>query len=166
MGSTPVALISEIVATRYWGHTIQSQRDSPAIQRPGQPLGRSSAWSATCEIRCAERAADGVSALRAKPGGTTRLIDGRTTGEPMRLVESVRSEIRAVNPTGSEVRVAESDRVRRSYVSTAAIHDVAHRVLRHPRFAGLSGSVYGVTANWVAARTFELGVRCSRRAVS
>jgi putative ABC transport system permease protein len=83
----------------------------------------------------------------------------RTTGEPMAIVEAVREEIRAVDAAGSEVRFADMERAVRSYVSP---QQFTTSIIGFFAAVGLllaAVGVYGVTRNWAAARTFEIGVR-------
>ena len=83
----------------------------------------------------------------------------RTTGDPMGIVQAVRAEIRAVDPKGPDVRVADLQRAVRSYVSPQQFTTTIIGF-----FAGIglllaAVGVYGVTRHWVGVRTFEIGVR-------
>jgi ABC-type antimicrobial peptide transport system permease subunit len=77
----------------------------------------------------------------------------------MSIADAVRREIRAIDPKGSEVRVADLQRSVRSYVSP---QQFTTSIIGFFAVAGLLLSavgVYGVTRHWVGARTFEIGVR-------
>jgi putative ABC transport system permease protein len=159
-GSPPVALISGIVATRYWGErdplgsVIRLQADDP-----------NSPWATIVgvvgDVRNPVGAGPQPTAYRphaqSRSTGVTLMI--RTTSDPMRIVSAVRREIRTVVPDGPDARVADLQRAVRSYVSPQQFTTTVIAF-----FAGigllLAGvGVYGVTRHWVGARTFEIGVR-------
>jgi predicted permease len=158
--SEPVALISEIVASRYWGQAdplgavIRLQADDP-----------SSPWVTVVGVVGNVRNPVGTSpqptAYRpyAQSPSTGVALIIRTTGDPMQIVAGVRREIREVNPGGPEVRVADLQRAVRSYVSPQQFTTTIIGF-----FAGIglllaAVGVYGVTRHWVGVRTFEIGVR-------
>ena len=159
-GSTPVALISEIVAARYWGQAdpvgsvIRLQSDDP-----------DSPWVTVVGVVGNVRNPVGANAqptayrpyAQSQSAGPILMI--RTTGDPMAMADAVRREIRAVDPEGSEVRVADLQRAVRSYVSP---QQFTTSIIGFFAAVGLllaAVGVYGVTRNWVGARTFEIGVR-------
>jgi putative ABC transport system permease protein len=158
--SAPVALISEIVATRYWGErdplgsVIQLQSDDPTspwvtvvgvVGNVRNPVGTSPQPTAYRPY------------AQSPTIGPALMI--RTTGEPMSIVEAVRNEVRVVDPKGPDVRVADLQRAVRSYVSPQQFTTTIIGF-----FAGIglllaAVGVYGVTRHWVGVRTFEIGVR-------
>ena len=159
-GSAPVALISEIVAMRYWG-----QRDPLGSMIRLQSEDPNSPWVTVVGVVGDVRNPVGRTAqptayrpyAQSQSAGPVLMI--RTTGEPMAIVEAVRQEIRAVDPKGSEVRVADLQRAVRSYVSP---QQFTTSIIGFFAGAGLllaAVGVYGVTRHWVGARTFEIGVR-------
>jgi putative ABC transport system permease protein len=159
-GSTPVALVSEIVAARYWGQ--------------GDPLGSlirlqsedpNSPWVTVVGIVGNVRNPVGANAQPtayrpyAQHQSAQPVLMIRTTGEPMAIAEAVRQEVRAVDPRGPEVRVADLQRAVRSYVSP---QQFTTSIIGFFAAVGLllaAVGVYGVTRNWVGVRTFEIGVR-------
>ena len=159
-GSAPVALISEIVAARYWGQSdplgsvirLQSEDpNSPWVTVVGvvgdvrNPVGRGAQPTAYRPY------------AQSQSAGPVLMI--RTAGDPMSAVEAVRREIRAVDPQGSEVRVADLQGAVQSYTSP---QQFTTSIIGFFAAVGLllaAVGVYGVTRNWVGARTFEMGVR-------
>ena len=160
VGSLPVALISEIVAARYWGKSdplgsvirLRSEDpDSPWVTVVG----------VVGNVRNPVGAGPQPTAYRphAQSPATGAILMIRTTGDPMGIVESVRREARVVNPMGPEVRVADLERSVRSYVSP---QQFTTSIIGFFAAVGLllaAVGVYGVTRHWVGARTFEIGVR-------
>jgi putative ABC transport system permease protein len=158
--STPVALISETVAARYWGQTdplgslirLQSEDpDSPWVTVVG----------VVGDVRNPVAASAQPTAYRpyAQNRSAAPVLMIRTAAEPMTIVEAVRREIRAVDPTGSEVRVADLEKGVWNYVSPQRF---TTSIVGFFAVVGLllaAVGVYGVTRNWAAARTFEIGVR-------
>jgi putative ABC transport system permease protein len=160
IGSPPVALISEIVAARYWGQSdplgsvirLQSEDpDSPWVTVVG----------VVGNIRNPVGAGAQPTAYRphAQSQATGTVLMIRTTGDPMGIVESVRREVRAADPQAPPVRVADLERSVRSYVSP---QQFTTSIIGFFAAIGLllaAVGVYGVTRHWVVARTFEIGVR-------
>ena len=160
LGSVPVALISEVVATRYWGRAdplgsvirLQSEDpDSPWVTVVG----------VVGNIRNPVGAGAQPTAYRphAQSPGTSTVLMIRTTGDVTGIGEAVRREVLAVDPKGPDVRIADLDRSVRSYVSP---QQFTTSIIGFFAAVGLllaAVGVYGVTRNWVGARTFEIGVR-------
>ena len=158
--SEPVALISEIVATRYWGErdplgsVIQLQADDP-----------NSPWVTVVgvvgNVRNPVATSAQPTAYRpyAQSPTTGPVLMIRTTGEPMSIVEAVRSEVRVVDPKGPDVRVADLQRAVRSYVSPQQFTTTIIGFFASIGLLLAAVGVYGVTRHWVGVRTFEIGVR-------
>lgn len=159
-GSTPVALISQVVAARYWGDrdpvgsVIRLQSEDPAspwvtvvgvVGDVRNPVGRSAQPTAYRPY---------AQSLSAAP-----VLMIRTTGDPMTIVETVRREIRVVDPQGAEIRVADLQRAVRNYVSPQQFTTTIVGFFAAVGLLLAAVGVYGVTRNWVGARTFEIGVR-------
>ncbi|MGB2717671.1 MAG: ABC transporter permease [Vicinamibacterales bacterium] len=160
VSSPPVALISEIVATRYWG-----DRDPLGSLIQLQADDANSPWATVIgvvgNVRNPVGAGPQPTAYRpyAQSPAMEPVLMIRTAGDPMAIVEAVRSEVRAVNPKGPDVRVADLQRAVKSYVSPQQFTTTIIGF-----FAGIglllaAVGVYGVTRHWVGVRTFEIGVR-------
>ena len=160
LASLPVALISEIVATRYWGDRdplgslIQLQSDDP-----------DSPWVTVIgvvgNVRNPVGAGPQPTAYRpfAQSPAMEPVLMIRTLGDPMGIAEAVGSEVRTIDPKGPDVRVADLERAVKSYLSPQQFTTTIIGF-----FAGIglllaAVGVYGVTRNWVGVRTFEIGVR-------
>jgi putative ABC transport system permease protein len=158
--SAPVALISEIVASRYWGErdpvgsVIRLQADDP-----------NSPWVTVVgvvgNVRNPVGAGPQPTAYRphTQSRSTGLVLMVRTAGDPMRIVPGVRRAIRAVAPNGPDARVADLQQAVRSYVSPQQFTTTVIAFFAAIGLLLAGVGVYGVTRHWVGARTFEIGVR-------
>ncbi len=158
--AAPVALISDIVAKRYWGmQNPLGARVRFEPDRPGSP------WISIVGVVGDVRNPVGAGAqptayrpLAQRPvSGGILLI--RARADPMALVAAVRRELRAVDPAGPEARIAGLEKAVADYITPQRF---TTSVLGFFAALGLllaALGVYGVTRCWVVARIPEIGIR-------
>jgi putative ABC transport system permease protein len=156
----PVAILSQSVARRWW------DQNGPLGRRirldPGRP---DSPWTTVIGIVGDVRnpvAAD-VQPTAYRPfaqsprAGAVFMI--RTARSPLALAEAVRAELRAVDPTVPEVRVADLEAATSAYISPQRFTTSVAGVFAALGLLLVAVGIYGVTRGWVAARIPEIGVR-------
>jgi ABC-type antimicrobial peptide transport system permease subunit len=155
-----VALISDVVAARYWGHE--------------DPIGRlvrlhadeaRSPWvtivGVVGDVRNPLALDVQPTAYRPHAQNATgiALLMIRTAGEPMAFAEAVRKEIRAVDPDGPEFRVADLEAAVWNYVSPQRFTTSVIGVFALLGVLLAAVGVHGVMRHWVSMRIFDIGVR-------
>ena len=160
LDSTPVVILARSVAERYWG------TDDPIGRQIRVDLARSdSPWltivGVVGDVRNPLALRDQPTVYR--PFAQAPSIGGvffvRTTPDPLSLVTAVQREVRAVDPTAPEFRVAGLERSVYDYVSPQRF---SASILGFFAVLGLllaGFGVYGVMRFWVTSRVPEIGVR-------
>ena len=164
-GSEPVALLSAIVAERYWesktrsgirSGCIQEMRRAPGLTIVGvvgdvrNPIGPDVQPTLYRPLsQCVGSSAQ--PALRADTPVSSGVMMIRTAGEPLALADAVRAELRQVDPDGPEILVVDLQREVADYVSpqrftTSLLGSFATLGLLLAAFG-----VYGVMRFWVSA---------------
>jgi putative ABC transport system permease protein len=162
LASAPVAVLSQVVANRYWGTDdpigrrvrLNSERaESPWVTVVGvvgdvkNPVANQ--WQPTAYRPLAQTPYSGATLLI-----RTGLKDPRS------LAPAVRSQLHAVDPTAPEFRiVANLDDAVRDYVSPQRFTTRLMAVFAAIGLALAAAGVYGVMRFWVASRTGEIGIR-------
>jgi predicted permease len=155
-----VALVSDIVAKRYWpgedpvGRLIRLSVDDPSspwltvvgvVGDVRNPVGRGRQPTAYRPL------------AQNTPNGAILLV--RTWGEPLALAPAIQRELRSLFPSVPEFRVADLQQAVRDYISP---QQFSTSVFGSFAFVGLilaAMGVYGVMRYWVSVRVAELGVR-------
>jgi putative ABC transport system permease protein len=160
LDSTPVVILARSVAERYWG------TDDPIGRQIRVDLARSdSPWltivGVVGDVRNPLALRDQPTVYR--PFAQAPSIGGvffvRTTPDPLSLATAVQREVRAVDPTAPEFRVAGLERSVYDYVSPQRF---SASILGFFAVLGLllaGFGVYGVMRFWVTSRVPEIGVR-------
>jgi putative ABC transport system permease protein len=172
--SAPVALISSVVAQRYWGDADPIGRlirlrpgdaESPWITIVGVvgDVRNPVAFDVQPTLYRPLNQSLGSGSQRASRAGNAAVSGGilliRTAGEPLALADVVRGELRQVDPNGPEIRAADLAREVANYVSpqrftTSLLGSFAGLGLLLAAFG-----VYGVMRFWVSGHIPQIGVR-------
>jgi putative ABC transport system permease protein len=158
--STPVAIISDVIARRYWGEedpvgrVIRLQAD--AVNSPWVTV-----VGVVGDVRNPVAADVQPTAYRpfAQAPATGVVLMIRTAGDPMGLVGAVRNQIRAADPSGPESRTASLETAVRNYISPQRFTTSLIGFFAALGLLLAAVGVYGVTRNWVNVRVFEIGMR-------
>jgi predicted permease len=157
--AAPVAILSEVVAKRYWksdplGAVVRVDAANPA-----------SPWATVVGVVGDVRnpTALAVQPTAYRPLAQSDLAGGtlmiRTAGDPMTVAEPVRRELRALVPGTSEFQPASLEKAVYDYVSAQRF---TTSVLGGFAILGLllaAAGVYGVMRHWVTRRIPEIGIR-------
>jgi predicted permease len=160
--SSPVAVLSETVAHRYWGtEECIGRRVRFNAGRPD------SVWSTVVGVvgDVKNPLAEHWQPTAYRPlaqtsfRGATLLIRA-SVADPLSLAPAVRRELRAIDPTAPEFRIAARlDDAVRDYVSPQRFTTALLAVFAAVGLALAAAGVYGVMRYWVASRTPEIGIR-------
>jgi putative ABC transport system permease protein len=160
--SPPVAVLSETVARRYWGHEecigrrVRLHADRPdsvwatvvgVVGDVKNPIAEH--WQPTAYRPLAQTPSRGAT-----------LLIRASVADPLLLAPAVRRELRTIDPTAPELRiVARLDDAVRDYVSPQRFTTALLAVFAAVGLALAAAGVYGVMRYWVASRTGEIGLR-------
>jgi predicted permease len=158
--STPVAIIGEIVANRYW------KLDDPICRRIRLNADRTdSPWVTVVGVVGDVR---NPLALEAQPTAyrpfaqnptSGAVLMMRTSNDPMLLTNPVRAELRLIDPTMPEFRVANLEVEVANYISPQRFTTSVLGCFAGVGLLLASAGVYGVMRYWVSARIPEIGLR-------
>jgi putative ABC transport system permease protein len=158
--STPVAIVSQEVANRYWsggdplGSLIRLDAGNPA-----------SAWTTVVGVVGDVRNPTALDvqptayvplAQSAASGGTLMI---RTRGDPLTLAEPVRRELRALLPFSAGFAAGSLERAVYDYVSPQQFTASVSGIFALLGVLLAAAGVYGVMRQWVSRRIPEIGVR-------
>jgi putative ABC transport system permease protein len=141
IGSTPVVLISETVAKRYWSN------EDPVGRRIR--LGDDTSWLTIVGV---------VGDVR-NPVGQDGAFMIRAAGDPMALVPEVRQLLSAADPAAPEPRIAGLEKGVADYINPQRFTTSLFAFFAALGVLLAAFGVYGVMRYWVSARIPELGVR-------
>jgi len=158
--STPVAILSQSVAQRYWG------TDDPIGRQIRVDLARTdSPWltivGVVGDIRNPLALRDQPTIYRpfVQAPSTGGVFFIRTTTEPLAIATAVQRELRAIDPTAPELRLESLEKGVYNYVSPQRFSTSIFGFFAVLGLLLAGFGVYGVMRFWVAARVPEIGIR-------
>src|SRR5215831_8083935 len=162
LSSPPVAVISQLVAHRYWGDDEPiGRRVRFDLETPGSP------WVTVVGVvgdvknpLATQWQPMSYRPLAQSPSSGATLMIRAAVSDPSSLAPAIRRELHAIDPTAPEFRiVANLDDVVRDYVSPQRFTTRLMAVFAAIGLALAAAGVYGVMRYWVASRTGEIGIR-------
>jgi putative ABC transport system permease protein len=160
-GATPVAIVNETMARRYWrgldpvGRRVRFKEDRRWMEVAGvipdvKHLGQGTDEGAVVYVPFAQKTQDWLA-------WTTLLV--RTAGEPLDSVRAVRNAVRGVDKNQPLAEIETLDEIWRSRTAMPRFTTAVVSVLSAFAFAIAVVGVYGLLAYTVAQRLPELGIR-------
>jgi len=168
--STPVALISESVARRYWGSRDPiGQRVRLSAENPDSNWVTIVGITGNVKNPVAMDVQPTAYVPLAQRPVTGAVLMIRTTGPPLDIVPAVQRELRAIDPTAPQLRAADLEKEVRNYISPQRFTTSLVGFFAMLGLLLASLGIYAVMRFWVAARIPEIGIRialgASRREV-
>ncbi|HEV8145273.1 MAG TPA: ABC transporter permease [Bryobacteraceae bacterium] len=158
--SLPVAVLSRTVAERHFG------RENPVGRQIRVDLSRpDSPWLTVIgvvgDVRnpLAPREQPTIYRPFAQAPGSGAVLFIRTSGDPLSIANAVQRELRAVDPTAPEFRVASLEKSVFDYVSPQRFSASIFGFFAVLGLLLAGFGVYGVMRFWVTSRVPEIGVR-------
>jgi predicted permease len=160
LAAMPVAILSRSVAERHWG------KDDPVGRQIRVDLGRAdSPWLTVVgvvgDVRnpLAPREQPTIYRpfIQAPTSGAVLFL--RTSGDPLSIATAVQHELRAVDPTAPEFRVADLEKSVFEYISPQRFSASIFGFFAVLGLLLAGFGVYGVMRFWVTSRVPEIGVR-------
>ncbi len=158
--SIPVALVSDVVATRYW------QAEDPIGRRIRQnPRDPSSPVAVVVGVVGNVRNPVGAdfTPIIYRPLAQTETASGtvmvRSAGEPLWVATAVRREILAADPNAAEYPAAHLAIAVKDYVSPQRFATSLFGMFAIVGVLLAAIGIYAVTRHWVSARVPEIGIR-------
>lgn len=158
--SAPVAVVSDVVAARYW------QNEDPIGKQIRQnPRDASSPVAVVVGVVGNVRNPVGtdftpiiyVPLAQAETANGTVMI--RSSGEPLALASAVRREILAADPNAAEYPAADLAFAVKDYVSPQRFATSLFGMFAGVGLLLAAIGIYAVTRHWVSARVPEIGIR-------
>ncbi len=159
--SPPVAVLGEMVARRYWGDEDPlGRRVRLSSDRPDSPWATVIGIVGDVKNPVADHWQPNAYRPYAQvPSAGAVLMIRAAVADPLSLAGAMRREMRAIDSTASELRMANLATAVRDYASGQRFTTILMAVFAGIGLALATAGVYGVTRYWVASRTGEIGIR-------